>query len=547
MSAAAPASGAEKRGGLLDKIEDIGNKVPNPILMFLYLMGVIIVASAVLSILGVSATETIAEPKPVTVEIDQYEDNSTVSYDGQAVTPEYEIHEVKVEVRSLLSVEGIRFIFSTFVSTVQGFSAIGVTFVAMAGAGAAEGVGLMNALIRKIVNSAPRSLITFLIIFVGGLSSLASDAGYLILIPLAAVAFLALGRHPIAGLAAGFAGVAATFLVNVIPTPTDAMLTEIANEAIVGAGGTEITIVSNLYFSIASLFLLCLVATFITVRVIEPRLGPFDRKNLSAEAQAAADVEVDEAAEAKGLRYAGIAFLATTALIVAITAPPGAPLRDPVDGRIIGQTPFMSSLLFIIALYFLTAAIGFGIGAGTVKKPDDIVAAIIKTFNGLGGLILMLMMIAQFVAYFNYSQIPSVISIGLADLLERMGLSAIPLLLGFIIIMLVLDFIIPGALPAWAIFAPIFIPIFMRLDVAPQTLFAAYRIGDSPANTLTPLMVYFPFIVTIAQRYQKDAGVGTIISLMIPYAAIMAIIWVVFFILWFVLKIPLGPGYPVSF
>lgn len=547
MSAAAPAAKADGKKTILDKIEDIGNKVPNPILMFVYLMGIIIVASTILSLLGVEATETIAEPKPVTVQIDQYEDNSTLTYDGQQVTADYEIHEVTVPVKSLLSIAGIRFIFSTFVSTVQGFSAIGVTFVAMAGAGAAEGVGLMDALIRKIVKSAPKSIFTFLIIFVGGLSSLASDAGYLILIPLAAVAFLALGRHPIAGLAAGFAGVAATFLVNVIPTPTDAMLTEIANEAITGAGGEPISIVSNIYFSIASLFLMCLVATFVTSRIIEPRLGTFDRKNLSAEAQAAADVKIDEAAEAKGLRYAGFAFLATTILVVAVTAPPGAPLRDPESGRIIGQTPFMSSLLFIIALYFLTAAIGFGIGAGTVKKADDIIAAIIKTFNGLGGLILMLMVIAQFVAYFNFSQIPSVISIGLADLLERMGLSAIPLLLGFIIIMLLLDFIIPGALPAWAIFAPIFIPIFMRLDVAPQTLFAAYRIGDSPANTLTPLMVYFPFIVTIAQRYQKDAGVGTIISLMIPYAAVMAIVWVVFFIIWFVLGIPLGPGYPVSF
>ncbi|MGB3327993.1 MAG: AbgT family transporter [Thermomicrobiales bacterium] len=547
MSAAAPASDGGGKKTILDRIEDIGNKVPNPILMFVYLMGAIVVVSAILGLFDVSATETIAEPKPITVQPNQYEDNSSVTYEGEEPEVQYEIHEVTVPVKSLLSVEGIRFIFSSFVTTVQGFSAIGVTLVAMAGAGAAEGVGMMDALIRKIVKSAPKSLFTFLIIFVGGLSSLASDAGYLILIPLAAVAFLALGRHPVAGMAAGFAGVAATFLVNVIPTPTDAMLTEIANEAIVGAGGEPMSIVSNLYFSIASLFLMCLVATFVTSRIIEPRLGPFDRNNLSAEAKAAAEAEIDEAAEARGMRGAGIAFLLTTVLIVAITAPPGAPLRDPVDGKIIGQTPFMSSLLFIIAFYFLTAAIGYGVGAGTVKKPDDIVAAIIKTYSGLGSLFLMLMMIAQFVAYFNYSQIPAVISIGLADLLEKMGLSAIPLLLGFIIIMLLLDFIIPGALPAWAIFAPIFIPIFMRLDVAPQTLFAAYRVGDSPVNTLTPLMVYFPFIVTIAQRYMKDAGVGTIISLMIPYAAIMAIVWVIFFILWFLLGIPLGPGYPVSF
>jgi aminobenzoyl-glutamate transport protein len=545
MSAAAPASKAGEKRGLLDKIEEIGNKVPNPILMFVYLAAGVIVLSAILALFNVSATETIAVPQPATVQVDQYEDNSAVSFDTEAVEPHYEIQEVTVPIKSLLSVEGIRFIFSGFVSTIQGFSAIGVTFVAMAGAGAAEGVGLMNALIRKIVRGAPAGLITFLIIFVGGLSSLASDAGYLILIPLAAVAFLALGRHPIAGLAAGFAGVAATFLTNVIPTPTDAMLTEIANEAI-GESGKHLTIVANLYFSIASLFLMCIVASIVTTRIIEPRLGKFDRKNLSAEAAEAAEAEVDEAAEAKGLRYAGFGVLALTILVAAITFPPGAPLRDPVDGNIIGQTPFMSSLLFIIALYFLVAAIGYGMGFGTVKKPDDIIKAIVKTYNGLGSLFLMLMMIATFVAYFNYSQIPRVVSIGLADLLERMGLSALPLLLGFIVIMLLLDFIIPGALPAWAIFAPVFIPIFMRLDVAPQTLFAAYRVGDSPVNTLTPLMVYFPFIVTIAQRYQKDAGVGTIISLMIPYAAIMAIVWVIFFILWFVFKIPLGPGYPVS-
>lgn len=538
--------GAKKSGGILGKIEEIGNKVPNPILMFLYLMGLIVVVSAVLSLFNVSVTETIAEPIPVLADLEHYEDGSGTYYTLPYTPVEYEIREVTVSVRSLLTVEGIRFIFTSFVFTIQGFSAIAVTFVAMAGAGAAEGVGLMSALIRKIVNSAPKSLITFLIVFVGGLSSLASDAGYLILIPLAAVAFLALGRHPIAGMAAGFAGVAATFASNIIPQPIDAMLTEVANEAIIGAGGEPMSIISSYYFSAASMILMCVVATFITTKIIEPRLGPFDRKNLSPEALAASEVEVDHEAEAKGLRYAGIAFLITLALILALTVPSGAPLRDPETGNIIGQTPFMTSLLFIIALFFLTAAIGFGVGAGTVKKADDIIGAIVKTFNGLGGLILMLMMIAQFVAYFNYSKIPTVISIGLADTLERMGLSALPLLLGFIIIILLLDFILPGSLAAWAIFAPIFIPIFMRMDVAPQTLFAAYRVGDSPVNTLTPLMVYFPFIVLVAQRYQKDAGVGTIISLMIPFAVIMAVVWTLFFIIWFWLGIPLGPGYPVS-
>lgn len=207
----------------------------------------------------------------------------------------------------------------------------------------------------------------------------------------------------------------------------------------------------------------------------------------------------------------------------------------------------MDSLLFIIALFFLVAGICFGIGAGTVKSADDVIAAITKTFSGMGGLILMFLMIAQFIAYFNYTNLPPVIAISLAEMLESANIGAVALMVGFIFVILLLDFILPGALPKWAIFAPIFIPVFARLDVAPQTLLAAYRIGDPPVNTLTPLMVYFPFIVTVAQRYRKDVGIGTIISLMIPYAIVMGAIWIVLFVIWFVLGIPWGPGYPVGF
>jgi aminobenzoyl-glutamate transport protein len=404
----------------------------------------------------------------------------------------------------------------------------------------------MGALIRKLVAVAPRSLIAFLIIFVGALSSVASDAGYLILIPLAATAFLALGRHPIAGLAAGFAGVAATFAVNIIPQPIDAMMTEVANEVIIQAGGEPMTVVSNYYFSVVSLIVLCIVATFITERMIEPRLGTFDPSE-GGEGGAVEELTAEEqAAEAKGLRYALFGTIAVLAIVLIATVPSGAPLRDPESGAIIGTTPFMDSLLFIIAMFFLVAGTCYGIGAGTVKSANDVIGFITKTFNSLGGLIFMLLMIAQFIAYFNYTHMPQVAAVAMADLLERANIAALPLLVGFVLVIILLDFIIPGVIPKWAIFAPVFIPIFMRLDVAPQTLLAAYRIGDSPVNTLTPLMVYFPFIVTIAQRYKRDAGIGTVISLMIPYAGIMAVVWTILFAIWFLLGIPLGPGYPVS-
>jgi aminobenzoyl-glutamate transport protein len=406
----------------------------------------------------------------------------------------------------------------------------------------------MGSLIRKLVAVAPRGLITFLIILVGGLSSVASDAGYLILIPLAAAAFASLKHNPIAGVAAGFGGVAATFAVNVIPQPIDAMLGEMTNEAIALAGGAPQTILNNYFFSAVSLLFLCVVATLITERIIEPRLNAADAAaGVAGNAGDTAPLEMldDEAkaAEARGLRFALVGFLGVLAVVLIATLPPGAPLRDPETGSIVGNTPFMDSLLFIVAVFFLVSGICYGAGAGTIKGSDDVVAGITKTFSGLAGLVLMFLLIAQFLAYFNYSNLPQVIAVALADLLERAAIPALPLLVLFILVIVVLDFILPGAVPKWAIFAPIFIPIFIRLGVNPETVLAAYRVGDSPVNTLTPLMVYFPFIVTVAQRYRQDTGVGTIVSIMLPYAVVMLVAWVVLFVIWFALNIPLGPGY----
>jgi aminobenzoyl-glutamate transport protein len=206
----------------------------------------------------------------------------------------------------------------------------------------------------------------------------------------------------------------------------------------------------------------------------------------------------------------------------------------------------MDSLVFIITLLFLIAGLGFGRGAKTLNGATDAIAGIERAFAGLASLMFLLLLISQFIAYFNYSNMPTVVAVKMADLLERADIGAIPLLIGFVLVIFLLDIIIPGALPKWAIFAPIFVPLFIRLDVAPQTVLAAYRLGDSPMNVITPLMVYLPFIVIVAQRYKKDAGVGTIISLMIPYTVIVLVAWLVFFAAWFLLGIPMGPGYPAS-
>jgi aminobenzoyl-glutamate transport protein len=377
------------------------------------------------------------------------------------------------------------------------------------------------------------------------LSSVASDAGYLILIPLAAAAFLSVGRHPLVGLAAAFAGVASIFTVNVIPTPIDAMLTEITNESIALAGGESITIAANLFFSIGSSIILALVAAVVTERIVAPRLGVFTGGVTSTDSTEGDKQEITPEAEARGLRFALFGFLGILVVILLLTLPPGAPLRRPAE-QIGGNSPLMDSLLFVIMLFFLIAGIAFGKGAGTVKSSAEVIKGVTKTFAGLAGLVFMLLMISQFIAFFNYSNLPTVIAVNLAELLERASIGALPLLILMTLVIVLLDFIMPGSVPKWAIFAPIFVPLFIRLDVAPQSVLAAYRIGDSPVNSITPLMVYLPFIVTVAQRYDKNAGIGTIVALMLPYVIVILVAWLLLFILWFILGVPLGPGYPVS-
>jgi aminobenzoyl-glutamate transport protein len=534
---------------LLDRIERLGNRVPHPAIIFAGLCVFVIVLSFVLALFHVSATYEVAEAPPVQVE----ETELAGSIQPEAVVPplsevdlEPEIRTQTTKIESLISVEGIRFIFTSFVQNFANFSVVAVIFVAMIGVGVAEKAGLMAALIRKLVKVAPARAIAFIIVLLGVLSSVASDAGYLILIPLGAAAFASLGRHPLAGLAAAYAGVSAVFAVNILITPIDSLVTEITNEAIALVPGEEpLTITANLYFSIVSTVVIALVVTVVTERFIEPRLGAYvSDPSAAAHVEPAAE-QTPEGDESRGLRYSLYGVLVSVLAVTLLTVIPGAPLRDPETDAIIGNSPFMDSLIFIITVIFLVAGIGYGVGAGTIKTSVDVINAITETFAGLAGLIFMLLLISQFIAYFNFSNMPTVIAAKMADLLERADIGAIWLLILFILVIALLDIIIPGVVPKWAIFAPVFIPLFLRLDVAPQTVLAAYRVADSPMNVITPLMVYLPFIVVVAQRYQRNAGLGTIISLMLPYTFVTLVFWTLFFVAWYLFGIPFGPGYPV--
>lgn len=544
--------GADKKAGmqkLLDSIERIGNKVPHPAIIFLALCGIVILLSALFSWMGVHVTYESATPPGTSVDADYLGGSVVPGIDAPPHVPapdEYKIHTETTSVESLLSGDGIRFLFTSAIQNFNDFGVVAVILVAMIGVGVAEEAGLIAALIRKLVGVAPAGAITFIIVLVGMLSSIASDAGYLVLIPLGAVVFRSLGRNPLAGIAAAFAGVSAGFAVNFLIAPFDAILTEITNESIqLVQPGHTIQVTANLYWGIGSTILITAVITLLTERIVEKGLGPWDAADADPEAEAMeAAIEVP-AGEARGLRFALWGFLGVMLFIGLLSVPSGAPLRNPKTGALFGDSPLMQSLIFLIMLVFLVIGLCYGRGAGTMKTSTEAIAAVTKTFAGLGGLIFLLLIIAQFIAYFNYSNMATIAAVKMADWLEHRNIGALWLLVGLILVVTVLNLIIPGVMPKWAIFAPIFIPLFLRLGVAPQTVLAAYRVGDGPTNVITPLMVYLPFIVLLVQRYKKSAGVGTVVSMMLPYTLVLVVTWTAFYIAWYLLGIPWGPGAPV--
>jgi aminobenzoyl-glutamate transport protein len=461
---------------------------------------------------------------------------TSVSY--QVLNPEtHKLENATSTVNSLLTVDGIRFMFVSVVQNFMNFNAVGVIIVAMVGVGVAEEAGLVRALIRKLVIVSPPKALTYILVFVGIVSSIAADAGYLVLIPLAAAAFMSVGRHPLAGLAASFAGVAAAFGVNILIKPLDGILTEITNDAIhLLNPNISIDLAANLWFSMASVVLLTIVISLITEKVIEPRLGEYKGERPVEEGQGIS------AEESRGLRYATYGLVGVLVLLALLTVPAGSPLRNPQTGAIIGNSPLMNGLIVAITLVFLVMGVAYGIGARTLKSSTDVINAMTKTIAGLSGLIFLLLIISQFLAYFNYTNMATIAAVKMADALQGANLDALWLLIGFVIVVTILDLLITGAIPKWAIFAPIFVPLLMKLNVAPEAVLAAYRVGDSPMNAITPLNAYFAMIVAFAQRYQKDAGVGTVVALMLPYVAVCLVLWTLLLAGWYLLRLPWGLG-----
>jgi aminobenzoyl-glutamate transport protein len=344
--------------------------------------------------------------------------------------------------------------------------------------------------------------------------------------------------------------------------PLDAVLVEFTNDAIqLVDPDKSIGLASNLWFSIASVVFLTFIVGFITERMIEPRLGKYQRNppvsappvgeqtGITAAPVAGAAAAGEQPAqeggglsadESRGLRYAGIALLGVLVLFGLLTLPPGAPLRDPDTGALIGNSPFMNGLIAVIMVVFLVTGAAYGFGAKTMKSLTDIIKAMEKAMTGLGSLILLFLVLSQFVAYFNYTSMGTILALSLSGALQAANFPPLLLLLGFIVVVLILDLLLTGAIAKWAIFAPIFVPLLLNLGVAPEAVLAAYRVGDSPVNAITPLNAYFALVVGFAQKYDKSAGVGTVVALMLPYVVIMTVLWTVLFAVWYLLGLPWG-------
>jgi aminobenzoyl-glutamate transport protein len=488
---------------ILDWIELVGNLLPHPAMLFALFAVCVVFASGMAAAFGLSAVH------PGT---------------GESVEPV-----------NLLSGDGLRYIMTSLVRNFTGFAPLGTVLVALLGIGIAEGSGFIGSVLRLLVTSAPPRLLTGVIVFCGVISNMASEVGYVLLVPLAGIIFLAVGRHPLAGMAAAFAGVSGGYSANVALGTVDPLLAGISQEAArIIDPEYVVNPACNYYFMFVSTFVLTIVGTLISEKIVEPRLGKYDGDEKPM------TIEKLSVQEKRGLRFAVIAGVVIIILLV-LSALPGGALRDPkTDGFL--HSPFMSGIVAIVFFGAGIMGVSYGIGAGTIRKNDDVAVSMGKAMSTLGSYIALVFFAAQFVAYFNESRLGLILAVKGAEVIKAIGLPPIPLFLLFILVSASINMMMGSASAKWAIMAPVFVPMFMLLGYTPEVTQAAYRVGDSSTNIISPMMSYFALIVAYVQRYAKHAGLGTVISTMMPFTIGFLVVWSLLFTLFMALDIPVGPG-----
>jgi aminobenzoyl-glutamate transport protein len=496
----------KKRKGFLNTIEWIGNILPHPATLFgLFALSVIFIS-------GIAAAFKISAQHPTT---------------GEIITP-----------ISLMTVEGLHRILIDMVTNFTSFAPLGTVLVSMLGIGLAESSGLISAALKLLVMSAPKRLLTFVMVFAGVLSNMASEIGYVLLVPLAAIIFISVGRHPLAGMAAAFAGVSGGYSANLLLGTIDPLLAGISQEAALLVDPSyQVNAACNFYFMFVSTFFISLAGTWITEKIVEPRLGTYKKENKADKE----NIQTLSTEEKRGLKFALIATLLFTALILWGTLPAEGFLRNPQTGSLL-HSPFLSGIVAFIFLISFIVSIAYGWGAGTLKNDKEIMNGMAKAISTLSIYVVLVFFASQFVAYFKWTNLGLIFAVKGAEFLKASGLGPIPLMLAFVLFSAGINMFMGSASAKWALLAPIFIPMFMLLGFTPELVQATYRIGDSVSNIVSPMMSYFALIVAFVERYDEKAGIGTVIALMLPFTLAFLAVWSLILILFMVFNIPVGPG-----
>ncbi|MFC0116857.1 AbgT family transporter [Pseudoalteromonas xiamenensis] len=507
----------------LATVEYLGNLLPHPITLFaLFALGIVII-SGIADWVGLSAID----PRP----------EGARGRDPDGV----------IEVVSLLSAEGLQKIVTGLVTNFTGFAPLGTVLVALLGVSVAEHSGLLSAAMRGMVVGASNRLVTFMIVLAAILSNTASELGYVVLIPLAAMIFHSLGRHPLAGLAAAFAGVSGGYSANLLLGTIDPLLAGITTPAAQMIDPSyEVGPEANWYFMMISVFLIAALGTWVTEKIVEPRLGKYHENDAGPDLPPN-NIEQLSVTEKRGLKSAGLALLVVCALLALTIVPDEGILRHPTTGEVAGS-PFLKGIVVFIFVSFAVPGFVYGRVVGTVKNDKDVINAMSKSMSSMGMYIVLVFFAAQFVAFFKWTNLGTIMAINGAELLHALHLTGPEVFVLFIFMCAVVNLSLGSSSAQWAVTAPIFVPMLMLIGYAPETIQAAYRIGDSVTNLITPMMSYFGLILAVATKYKKDMGIGTLVAMMLPYSMIFLVGWVTLFYVWvFGFGLPVGPNSPIYY
>ncbi|AOS98441.1 p-aminobenzoyl-glutamate transport protein [Microbulbifer aggregans] len=498
------------KGGWVDRalnfIEVVGNRLPDPAVLFLILMVTVWVLSLLLSGVSFDAIH------PAT---------------GEAV-----------QVTNLLSGDNFAYFLSNMVTTFTGFAPLGVVLVAMLGVGVAEQSGFINAVLKKLLGVTPQMLLTPMLILVAIVSHTAVDAGYVLVIPLGGVIFYAAGRHPLAGIAAAFAGVSGGFSANFVPSAIDPLLQGFTQSAAqIVSPELQLNPLNNWFFTSASCLVIVLLGWWLTDKVIEPRL-----KNVAIDGDPEEMPVMQEVGtrERRALRLSTLVMVIGIGALIAWMLPGDSALRDEAGNLAAFGAPAMKSIVPLIFLLFIIPGVVFGYAAGTFQKSKDVIDAMSKTMGSMSYYIVMAFFCALFIAEFGRSGLGTLLAVEGGNLLATMALPGPVTLMGIILLVGFVNLFVGSASAKWALLAPIFVPMLMQVGFSPDLTQAAYRVGDSSTNIITPLMPYFPLVVVYCQRYVKSTGIGTLVSMMLPYSVVFLLCWSIFLVIYWSLGLPLG-------